>query len=72
MLTKEQQEISDKMNEINSLVKEFGLVLYGYDPDVACCDIDGNTYIFDKTMWRWLRPLLEELKLAREVLEERK
>lgn len=68
------EETIARMKEIRELLDEFGLVLAGYDPGVSAYvkgqSERGNGYWgepinFDRQEWKWLEPLLKELRDAR-------
>jgi hypothetical protein len=65
-LTPEQERLVARINATSELLSEFGVTAAAYDPGVQgylddpdrgsqLIDIDGAT-------WRWLKPLLEELR----------
>jgi hypothetical protein len=64
-------KIIARMNEIRELLDEFGLHLGGYDPGVMAWtknDVNenghfvGETIQFDRAEWKWLEPILCELR----------
>lgn len=79
------QRISDevktlvRMKEIRELLAEFGLRLCGYDPGVTASLIDspetagrgywGEAISFEHNEWKWLEPLLNELRQLRQQQE---
>ena len=50
MKTRKVDPVVAEMQRCSELLEEFGLQLYGYDPGVTAF------------LWRWLKPLLEELR----------
>lgn len=64
-------QIIAKMKEIRELLDEFGLHLGGYDPGVMAWTKQdetkeghfvGETVQFDRAEWKWLEPILRELR----------
>lgn len=68
-------EVARRMKEIRELLDSFGLVLAGYDPGVTAHirsepaargqGWGGEPINFDCHEWRWLEPLLVELRERR-------
>ena len=60
-----------RMNEIRDLLNEFGLHLGGFDPGVMAWTkqeedsfghMVGDTLQFERAEWKWLEPILRELR----------
>lgn len=60
----EKLELIKRMDFLRDLLKEFGLELRGYDPGVMASHY-GTLLEFDYKEWKWLEPLLIELREAR-------
>jgi hypothetical protein len=73
------KHVIKEMTEIRDLLAEFGLALSGYDPGITAMFKDrpspvgdgwgGEPITLDREEWRWLRPLLEELRSRRKTSE---
>ena len=70
-MTEHERKIVDRMKEIKELLDEFGLHLAGYDPGVMAWTkqeedgfghMVGDTIQFDRAEWKWLEPILRELR----------
>lgn len=61
--------IVKKRDELQALVEPFGLRLIGFDPGVLV-DFEGHGFELDGWLWVWLKPLLEELLVARSTAIE--
>lgn len=82
-LTAENRRIAARMKKIRTLLMDFGLIPSGYGPGVTAF-LKGQTHVrgdgcigepitFDALEWKWLEPLLLELrKLRRENTKKRK
>ena len=76
---KETDAIIKRMEFLRDLLKEFGAVLSGYDPGVTAYlpnhprgeGYMGESLDFNKCEWRWLEPLLIELRQVRLAAAER-
>jgi hypothetical protein len=62
MSKKADRELIRRIETTRALLSEFGLQTYGYDPGVLCRDANGVTVDLDSSTWRWLEPLLIELR----------
>jgi hypothetical protein len=62
---KSDREIVKRVNTTRRLLAEFGLRAYAYDPGVLCKDASGATVDLDGAIWRWVEPLLKELRRYR-------
>ena len=76
-LSAEDKKMVARMKEIRELIAEFGLTLSGYDPGITAL-LKGNPRLrgdgwggepitFDGTEWKWLEPLLVELRMHRKL-----
>lgn len=77
-LTKGEKRMLAEMKEARDLLAEFGLTLHGFDPGVTAWfkgdrlfpaggGVDGQGYFgepiaFNHAEWKWLKPLLAELR----------
>lgn len=76
-LSAEDKKLVARMKEIRELIAEFGLTLSGYDPGISAILKDqprlrgdgwgGEPITFDGTEWKWLEPLLQELRILRKT-----
>lgn len=72
MSQEEDRKLLARMKEIRELIAEFGLILRGYDPGISASvkanpGLRGRGYwgeavSFDNNEWKWLEPLLNELR----------
>ena len=58
------QQLIEETKATEELLKEFGLELLGTDPGVMV-SFEGYTMFFNGMEWKWLKPLLLELKQNR-------
>jgi len=68
------EALLNRMDELRSLLKEFGAVLSGFDPGISAClpgqkgnGYWGETLNFNGVEWTWLEPLLIELRNYRKT-----
>jgi len=54
-----------RADELRGLLREFGLTLAGFDPGVLVQTEAGGSLQFDGAQWRFLEPLLMELRERR-------
>lgn len=74
-LSAEDRKLVARMKEIRELISEFGLTLSGYDPGITAMLKErpalrgdgwgGEAITFDDPEWKWLEPLLKELRFLR-------
>lgn len=74
-MTAEDKALLARMKDLRELLAEFGLRLSGYDPGVTALINDkpglrgdgwgGEPITFDSVEWKWLEPLLVELRQLR-------
>jgi hypothetical protein len=59
-------KLAEEMKRCSELLKEFGLQVFAYSPGVQATPIGKEAFkksmSFDADEWRWLKPLLEELR----------
>lgn len=77
-MTKADKELLKRMSFLRDLLKDLGANLSGYDPGVSDYLPDGlrgegywgESLSFDGNEWKWLEPLLVELRDRRKTAPE--